>query len=550
MADITIDTLEISIEKKSSQAAEEVRALANAFRSLRSSISGELTKSLKDVAEAIFDISTAIDAIDTSKLENLADSLKKTADAAKDIKKIGKGGTSSSGLPPFTDNGRKTAPGTYVPNWTQYKPKIAGLLNPSPQPKGDINTSDYTYKEARRRAFNARADWADPHSRFGQAPGFHFTTFGDKVKATITEFKANAAKTLSPKNLGFMFLRRVLYRVMNAIISAISNYAKTALSAYANSGSYSDSKVFDRLATAMQQIGNVIAQVIVPILKVIEPITTAIGAIVATIGNVFSFLVAKLTMASEMMYTDISAIKDSSLKTSQSVQSFDRLNVLSQSNDSLMENIKTNEFLARQAGDITKFYLGKALDLFTKIRDEVGQIPIIGKWLQGLMDGLDVGGFFDEINEKIDGIVKIIADPLGYIKERFPAVAEFIQSINDTIYNILKFLTDRFTGIFKKFSLESKVGKYLAQSTPGLQTYPNGNAIPAAPYFLPTASSGGFSYDDFATALVSAMESSGTAQGERLISVSVNLDGREIKSSIDNITYRDGTQIKTGGASI
>lgn len=642
MADITIDSLEIKIEKQGNEASQSIHELANAFRSLGSALGGDLMPKLSRVSDSINKIADAIKGIDTSKLSEAAgafdmmsksaakafdniskptdkifdsipkgnrkefdniskptgkvfdsipkdnrkafdsiskhtekvfdsipkdnrrefDSIPKPTDKVFDRipkdnrrefdsipkhtdKAFGKTRKTAADIP-FSDNEPRTNAGSYIPNWRRYRKRMAEALPKPPKERNGIvlEPSEYREKEVpprrkkakyqegtenqpERKGFNARENSTNPRDRYG-FPKFNFEyqdksgfprkpSFGEGLSAAITDFKGKAGKMLTPANLGIMMIRRVLYRVMNAIISAISTSVKNALGASYNSGYSLNKTMYDKLATSMQQIGNAIAQVIVPVLQVIQPIITMIGELLAVIGNMVSFIAAKLTMRSEMLYTDVSKIKESALAMKASIQSFDRLNVLQTSNDSLMESIKTNDFILRQATDSIKNNVNKIEDNWELAKDNIGSIPLIGETLKNVLNRIDTGALFDGLRS-----------PLDKLNETVKAIRE----------KIVGKITDSFSGVTNFINSFIKGGNNSSVSAPKTAI-----VSPA----MPTNTFANL-FSSFLNNLLRVMPNTASANTTGTMQLYVSLDGRQIKSAIDKVEYNNGVKVRVGGA--
>jgi len=341
---ITIDALEIVIEKKSSDAAKKVTDLASALKELKSSLSGNTGKNFATLAENLNSFTKSINKLDITKLTKMANALTKLA-GIKNLRSIVNAVNSgdSQVAKEMIEEQAKMATGKSV-EATDKEPVAPTTPNTATAIDAkDVN--EYLDNQSSAKVIIDKINLAKKrlvelfNMDGGDKTSKEIVSLTDQI-LKLEKQLANLQKISQPKdtsiksiktdtkevnkfnkamkNLGKSLLRVAGYRAIRALLKAITSAFKEGIdSVYTYSrlvgGEFASS--MDSITTSVFYLKNSIGAALVPVIQSLEPIitqacdllasfATQIGAVAAIVSGKSVFTVATKQLKQYVEYAN------------------------------------------------------------------------------------------------------------------------------------------------------------------------------------------------------------------------------------------------------
>ena len=294
MADLTIESLEIVIERKTSQASEQTDKLIESLRKFQDALKG-FSPRVKKFTTSMTEMATAINSIDVGRLTAIAEAMERIKNAK---------------LSKITKSAAKAA-------------ETAGIATPL-----GLDKQESGGEEKGVPKLGGWRAWAEM-----------VRSSAEKNKKAFEGYYASVKKLSAPMTKIFKSLARIaMYRAVRTFISSITKAIKEGvqnLYAFDKAFGGTFSKSLDEAATSAQYLKNSLASAVAPALEALTPIIVQMADALAEFGNGIAVLTAqargldKITVAKR----DMKEFADSAQKAKSAIMGFDELNNLSTSGD-------------------------------------------------------------------------------------------------------------------------------------------------------------------------------------------------------------------------
>lgn len=354
----SLESITATASKLESGAILKLRYLAQGLKAL-----GEV-KISKTIEERLFNIGAAVDLlkdIDMTKLTELTGGLQ-TFSSVGNIKTPVAGKASVPGTPAATAS---------LPDVSQTEQAVTAAAETLEESKSKFaefaqvaRSAFASVKPAAKSLFSAIGGFLSKHSagikKFGSSIGRFLTAPFRKAKEEVTKFTGSFGRFFA------MFKKRAMYRMINGVISAITDGFKTGVSnlyqySKAINGPFADS--MDRIATALLYFKNSIGAAVGPLINMLAPaiefVTDKAVEFLNTINQLFARLSGASTWTKAIRYPkEYAEAADDAKKANEELKrtilGFDELNVL-------QDNKSKDSSKSKTADDYSKMFEEVAL---------------------------------------------------------------------------------------------------------------------------------------------------------------------------------------------
>ena len=550
-----IDKLEIQVEAKTSQAISDLQKLLGVVKNIKTALSGN--KKLDSIAQS----AKVIDDSSISKLKNLADGLKTLSEIEKiNIGKVAANkitalGDAVRGLNDI-DTSKLTDIASALTSLNSIQgnikvPKVSGVATPtapeSPSAYGGTTKIDPSTVETAETSANNVSGALERvkfvlqeisgtvHGAFGKMSAyFSDTTSRAKelqsalkgAKITLSTMGKVAAGPFALVGKGLsgifgkfgdfikMFKRRLMYRAINAVISAITTGIKEGTSnlyqfSKAINGTFAQS--LDRAATASLYFKNSIGAALSPLINILVPmLERAVDKTVDAL-NYINQTIAKLSGAS----TWTKAIKyskeyaEANEKLKKSLLGIDELNIIGNNSTELdysqmfeVQNIDSSplsnfftplkkawEAVGVPLVKSIKYTFSNAFDGIKNAFDKIWETPVAQKMIEGILSLFtSMFGLFGSLEDTVgrawekneigeiflENILGIVNRVVGFYIDLYNKTSDWLDSVDlsptfESLNDLLSSLDDDLDSISKSLTYLYEdvilpIGKWLVES--------------------------------------------------------------------------------------